>query len=194
MLGERSMRPSVAKAVAGGVAAMWVLAGPVAAAEPAKKGSEQARRGAYLAMYGGCNDCHTPKHMTPNGPEPDAARLLSGHPAGAALPPVPAGALSPDGWMAMTNKDLTAWAGPWGISYAANLTPDKATGLGAWTADQFIKTMRTGKHLGVGRPILPPMPWPGIAALSDSDLRALFAYLQSINPIANQVPPPVPPK
>jgi len=56
--------------------------------------------------------------------------------------------------MAMTNGHLTARAGPWGVSYAANLTPNKRTGLGGWTADQFIRTMRTGKHLGVGRPVL----------------------------------------
>ena len=64
----------------------------------------------------------------------------------------------------MTNGHVTAWAGPWGVSYAANLTPDKRTGIGAWTADQFIKTMRTGKHLGVGRPVLPPMPVEAVAA------------------------------
>ena len=94
----------------------------------------------------------------------------------------------------MTNDELTAWAGPWGVSFAANLTPDKATGLGTWTADQFIKSMRTGKHMGVGRPILPPMPVQNFAALSDADLTALFAYLRSIKPIPNQVPAPLPPK
>ncbi len=94
----------------------------------------------------------------------------------------------------MTNGHLTAWAGPWGVSYAANLTPDKRTGLGAWTADQFIKTMRTGKHLGVGRPLLPPMPVEAIGALTDADLRALFAWFQSIKPVENQVPQPSPPK
>jgi len=93
-----------------------------------------------------------------------------------------------------SDRLLTAWAGPWGVSYAANLTPDKRTGLGAWTADQFIKTMRTGKHLGVGRPLLPLMPMAAIAALTDADLRALFAWLRSIKPIENQVPQPSPPK
>ena len=93
-----------------------------------------------------------------------------------------------------SDRLLTVWAGPWGVSYAANLTPDKRTGLGAWTADQFIKTMRTGKHLGVGRPLLPPMPMAAIAALTDADLRALFAWLRSIKAIENQVPQPSPPK
>src|SRR5204862_295164 len=79
---------------------------------------------------------------------------------------------------------LTAWAGPWGISYGANLTPDKP-GIGAWTADLFIKTMRTGKHLGVGRQILPPMPWQQIGRLTDRDLRAEYTYLRSFTPIEN---------
>ena len=155
--------------------------------------SRQVKRGEYLANYGGCNDCHTPKMMTPNGPQPDPARLLSGHPADVPVAPVPDGALGPGKWIALTNEHLTAWAGPWGVSYAANLTPD-ATGLAKWTVDDFIKTMRTGKHLGTGRPVLPPMPWFSVAVLNDADIRALFAYLKSIKPIANQVPAPVPPK
>ena len=167
----------------------------VSSSAVAQTGSkEQIKRGELLAAYGGCNDCHSPKTMTPQGPVPDKARLLSGHPAGQAVPEVPAGALAPGKWSVMTNDDLTAWVGPWGISFAANLTPDKLTGLGGWTADQFIKSMRTGKHLGVGRPILPPMPWPGIAALGDADLKALFAYLRSVKAIQNQVPAPIPPK
>ena len=165
-----------------------------APAQAKKERNEQVRRGEYLATFGGCSDCHTPKIMTPNGPAPDASRLLSGHPANAAVAPVPAGVLAPDQWMAMTNSDLTAWAGPWGVSFAANLTPDAATGIGGWTADQFTKAMRTGKHLGVGRPILPPMPWFDIAVLNDQDMKALFAYLRSIKPVSNPVPPPIPPR
>jgi hypothetical protein len=85
---------------------------------------------------------------------------------------------------------LTAWAGPWGGSYAANLTPDEATGLGIWTEELFIQALRSGKHMGVGRDILPPMPWQNCAVLTDSDLRAIFAYLRSIPPIRNSVPVP----
>jgi hypothetical protein len=80
------------------------------------------------------------------------------------------------------------------VSFAANLTPDKVTGLGNWTADLFIKTMRTGKHLGVGRPVLPPMPCNDIAMLTDGDLKAMFAYLKSLKPLVNAVPQPIPPK
>ena len=182
------------QAVAIAALAALIASVPAHGATEGGKRSEPLRRGEYLATIGGCNDCHTPKVMSPQGPVPDPTRLLSGHPQNETVPPVPAGALTPGGWMAMTNGHLTAWAGPWGVSYAANLTPDKRTGLGGWTADLFIKTMRTGKHLGVGRPLLPPMPVDAVAALTDADLRALFAWLQSIKPIENQVPPPSPPK
>lgn len=164
-----------------------------ALAHSAKALKAQIRQGEYLANFGGCNDCHTPKTMTPTGPVPDKTRLLSGHPADASLPPVPAGVIGPTQWGALASGDLTAWAGPWGTSFAANLTPDNATGMGGWTPEMFIKTMRAGKHLGVGRNLLPPMPWFSIAALSDPDIKALFAYLKSLKPIKNQVPEPVPP-
>jgi hypothetical protein len=91
------------------------------------------------------------------------------------------------------NNNLTAWVGPWGISFAANLTPDMVTGSGAWTEEAFIAAMRTGKHLGAGREILPPMPWFNLTNATDEDLSAIFAYLKSIKPIENMVPAPVPP-
>jgi mono/diheme cytochrome c family protein len=87
----------------------------------------------------------------------------------------------------------TAFAGPWGVSFAANLTPDKETGLGAWTEEMFIATMRTQRHQGKGRALLPPMPASMIANLNDEDLKALFAYLQSLTPVRNRVPTPVDP-
>lgn len=150
------------------------------------------QRGAYLANLGGCHDCHSPKVFTERGPEPDPARLLSGHPPSTKLPELPAGVLGPDRWGAVATPDLTAWAGPWGVSFAANLTPD-ATGLGSWTEEVFIQAIRSGKHMGAGRPILPPMPWAAYAQLTDDDLGAIFAYLESLKPIANQVPQPIPP-
>jgi len=171
------------------------LAVPTALAQTGA-GKPALKRGEMLSVFGGCNDCHTPKIMTAQGPAPDQSRLLSGHPANAPLTPIPQGVIgtNPNQWAALTNGDLTAWAGPWGVSFAANLTPDKATGLGNWTEDQFTKTMRTGKHLGAGRPILPPMPWFNVAVLSDADMKALFGYLRSIKPIENLVPQPIPPK
>jgi hypothetical protein len=146
-------------------------------------------RGKMLVTLGGCNDCHTPMKMGPNGPEPDMARMLSGHPADMQLPPPPA--LPPGPWMIVASVTGTAWAGPWGVSYTANLTPDPETGTGAWDEKMFIQAMRTGKHLGGGRDILPPMPWQGIGKLPDDDLKAIFAYLRTVPPIKNKVPDPV---
>jgi hypothetical protein len=149
--------------------------------------ADRLARGKYLVAYGGCNDCHTPLRMTEKGPIPDLARLLSGHPETIKLPPPPKMDKTP--WFAAT-AGMTAWAGPWGISYAANLTPDQNTGLGIWTEDIFLKAMRTGKHMSAGRDILPPMPWQNLAALNDDDLKAIFAYLRSIPAIKNRVPEP----
>jgi len=156
-----------------------------------KAAPDPLKRGEYLVTIGGCHDCHTPKVFTNGVMELDKSRLLSGHPGDATLPGVPENVLGPDQWGALTNAHLTAWAGPWGISYAANLTPDK-TGLGEWQVEQFVQAMRTGKHAGVGRPILPPMPWFNYAQMPDEDLQAVFAYLHSLPPIANKVPEPQP--
>lgn len=156
-------------------------------------GGNLVKRGEYLVTAGGCNDCHTPWKMTPKGPQPDMSRFLSGHPADGKVPDVPMSVLGPTGWGFVGAGDMTSWGGPWGISFTANLTPDQVTGTGAWTPEVFIKAMRTGKHMGSGRDILPPMPWYNLAKLSDEDLRAMFAYLQSLPPIQNQVPLPTPP-
>ena len=150
-------------------------------------------RGKYLVTLGGCNDCHSPKVMTPKGPAVDESKLLSGSPAGQPLPALPEGVLGPGKWGAVTSMDLTIWAGPWGVSFARNLTADKETGLGSWNEAMFIKALRTGKDMGEGRPILPPMPWETIGKATDGDLKAIFAYLQSLPPIKNAVHDPIPP-
>lgn len=148
-------------------------------------------RGEYLVQTMGCNDCHTPWKMGPNGPEPDMSRALSGHPSDMVMPPAPALPAGPWLWIgAATN---TAFAGPWGVSFTANLTPDKETGLGDWTYDMFIQTMKTRRHQGKGRPVLPPMPTQIIAAAEDREARAIFAYLQSLAPVRNRVPAPIDP-
>jgi len=125
--------------------------------------------------------------------KPDMTRRLSGHPAESAVAPVPNAVLSPEGWAFIGNADMTAWAGPWGISFASNLPPHP-NGLGLWTEDQFIETLRTGTHLGVGRSVLPPMPWPAYRNMSDEDLRAVYAYWKTLPPIPNLVPKPVSPE
>ena len=150
-------------------------------------------RGNYLVSAGGCNDCHTPKKMGPNGPEPDMSRELSGHPSNEKLANVPAGLIAPDRWGTVTNNHLTAWVGAWGVSFAMNLTPDKTTGIGSWTPEMFVNALRTGKHQGAGRPILPPMPWNWYRNMTDDDLNAIFAYLQSLPAVNNPIPEPLPP-
>ena len=149
-------------------------------------------RGKYLVTAMGCNDCHTPWKMGPNGPEQDMTRMLSGHPESLKMPPAP----KPSGpWAASIAAPFTAFAGPWGVSYAANLTPDQNTGIGIWTEDMFVKALRLGKHMGTSRPILPPMPWPAYKNLNDDDMKSIFAYLKSVPPITNHVPDsePAPP-
>jgi hypothetical protein len=165
--------------------------------QPGKKEltqTELVARGQYVVTIGGCNDCHSPKIFGPQGFHFDSSRLLSGHPAADPLPPIDLKALQPGNWM-LFGPDLTSAVGPWGISYSANLTPDSATGLGAWDEASFIRAMRTGKHMGqeTGRPILPPMPWPEVAKMTDEDLKATFAFLRTLKPISNRVPNPVPP-
>jgi mono/diheme cytochrome c family protein len=159
-----------------------------AAAAPASK--ELIGGGGYLVTVMACNDCHTPYKMGKNGPEPDMSRMLSGHPENMKMPPPPK-VQEPWGMVgAVTN---TAWAGPWGVSYTSNITPDQNTGIGMWTESMFIRAMRTGKHMGTSRSILPPMPWPWYAQMRDEELKAIFAYLKSIPPIHNRVPDPEPP-
>lgn len=179
----------------------WVLlllvAGPVTllvvggkSPKTAVPGDSHIKRGAYLVQFGGCSDCHTPKKIGTRGLEDDVSRFLAGHSQEAKLPPPPS---LPAGPWSATTAGLTAWSGPWGVSYASNLTPDTNTGLGIWTEDMFVRAMRTGKHYGASRDILPPMPWQSLSKLTDEDLRAIFAYLRSIPAVRNQVPEPVPP-
>lgn len=195
MKNARRLALAVASVIAMSACSEPAPAPPQATPTPAAAAKvSPAERGKYLVTAMGCNDCHTPMKMGPNGPEPDMTRMLSGHPENmpAAKPPKLDGP-----WMAAVDNSFTAWAGPWGISYTANLTPDQNTGLGIWTEDMFVKAIREGKHMATSRPILPPMPWPAFRNLNDDDLKAIFAYLKTIPPVANHVPDPIiaePPK
>lgn len=160
----------------------------VGSAQQAQQTKNQIARGEYLVEIMGCHDCHTPMKMGPNGPEQDRSRALSGHPENA---PMPAAVNLPNGYLAMIGATFTSFTGPWGTSFTRNLTPDKETGLGDWTVEEFIATMKTGRERGKGRPVLPPMPVQNLRALSDTDIRALFAYLQSLPPVKNRTPQPI---
>jgi mono/diheme cytochrome c family protein len=153
--------------------------------------ADKIARGKYVVTVSGCNDCHTPWIDGPAGPEPDMSRMLSGHPESLVITEP---ATTPAGpWLMVASPTNTAFSGPWGVSFTANLTPDKETGLGKWDLKTFTQTIRTGRHMGRGRKILPPMPIPMYKNFTDEDLAAIFAYLQNIPAVKNQVPDPLPP-
>ena len=153
--------------------------------------AELVARGKYVVESYGCADCHTPKKLGPNGPEPDLALAFSGHPEALVMPPAPALPAGP--WMVAAAGTLTAWSGPWGTSFTSNLTPEPETGIGKWTEEIFLATVRSGRHMGRGRELLPPMPIEPLSHMTDEDLRAIFAYLQSLPPVKNRVPAPIAP-
>lgn len=153
--------------------------------------TDQISKGKQLVSSLGCNDCHSPKIMTATGPAPDPARLLSGHPANEELPAYDKEILKS---YILMNMNGTAAIGPWGTSFAANLTSDQ-TGIGNWTEEQFIRAMKKGKWKGLenSRDLLPPMPWQSYGTMPDEDLKAIFAYLKSLAPVNNLVPMAIPP-
>ena len=172
--------------------ALLAASAPTAASSPSSPAAQsQVERGRYLVTIMGCNDCHTPLKMGPKGPEPDMTRMLSGHPEQFVIT-APA-RLTGAEWMVASAPTNTAHSGPWGVSFTANLTPDENTGLGIWTKEMFIKALRTGRHMGASREILPPMPWFNYGKMTDADLEAVYAYLRSIPAIHNRVPEPLPP-
>jgi mono/diheme cytochrome c family protein len=186
----QQMRPSARShfALAAGALAAALALAP--ATQAVAQGHDKVARGKYLVTTSGCNDCHTPWIMGPKGPEPDMSRMLSGHPQDFALP-APPKAEGP--WIVAAAATNTAWSGPWGVSFTANLTPDADTGLGKWTLRNFVETIRTGRHMGRGRQILPPMPIPMYKHFTDQDLDAIYTYLRSIPAVKNRVPEPLPP-
>ncbi len=159
-----------------------------------KSRDELLSMGEHLVITSVCDDCHSPKKYTNGMPEPIQDKRLSGHPANKKLKPYDQATIKA-GYV-LGNEDFTAWIGPWGTSFAANLTPDKETGIGNWKEENFFRAMREGKYHGLedSRMLLPPMPWPNFAKFTDDELRAIFTYLQSLPAVKNAVPAPIPPK
>jgi len=149
------------------------------------------RYGGYLVTITGCNDCHTPKKIGINGSELDSALLLSGYPSSRPVVPFPKADVAKG--LIVVNYDVTRTFGPWGTTFAANISSDQ-TGIGSWTLERFSKAMRHGKFKGMdaARPIMPPMPWQNLKFLKDKDLEAIFIYLKSTKPIVNVVPAFIP--
>lgn len=177
----------LAATLAAGCGRSSEASGPGVAAKPSP---DAVARGEYLVKIMGCNDCHTPFKMGPQGPEPDMGRFLSGHPEQIGALPF---ATLEGPWTSAASATNTAHSGPWGITYAMNLTPDQNTGLGIWTEEMFVNAIRLGKHMGTSRSIMPPMPWPAFRNATDGDLKAIYAYLRTIKPIVNHVPDYQPP-
>lgn len=125
--------------------------------------ADQVARGLYLATITGCNDCHTPGYFYG---APDTTRRLSGSELG--------------------------WKGPWGVSYARNLTPEPQTGIGAWSETDIITALWTGKRPD-GTMLLPPMPWRDFAAMTDEDAMAIAKYLKTLAPVMHKMPDRLPP-
>jgi len=151
------------------------------------------KKGEYLVTTIGCNDCHSPKRMGERGPEVIPELMLSGYPGDRPVPKASADALK-KGW-GLFNSDLTSFVGPWGVSFAGNLTSDP-TGIGTWTEEQFKKALTQGKFKGIdgSRMLLPPMPWMNWANMKDEDVKAIYLYLKSTPPVRNIVPAPIPPE
>ena len=150
-----------------------------AAAEPlagAPAGADAVARGKWLVTVLGCNDCHTPR--LPEGRQ-DPNYLLAGHKTDDAYPAWN-DSLYTKGYGMLVSTSGTAFAGPWGVTFGRNLTPDKTTGIGGWNEEAFINVLREGT-------LKPPMPL-SYGQLADSDLKAIFAYLASLKPVKNLVP------
>jgi len=191
---RRLVLPSIGllAAVAIAACAQQPAAPAAPAATPEQTAAAQIERGRLLIAGGGCHDCHSPKVFDSGAPVPDKSRALSGHPESAGVPQ-PFKPLPGNPWTTHTNDHLTAWSGAWGVSFAANLTPDNNTGIGIWTEQMFVDAIKQGKHMGTSRQILPPMPWTEYRELPDEELKAMFAYLKSLPPVANRVPLPLTP-
>lgn len=158
----------------------------------------QVKWGENLVKNAGCNDCHTPKKMGPTGPENDMSLMLSGHPS--QQPPSDFDAKEAAKKGLIVTQTFTSWTGPWGVTYAVNLTSD-STGIGAWTEAQFIKALKQKRWMGLDatRPLMPPMSMMPATEMSDDELKAIFAYLKTTPPVKNIVPeavllPPPPAK
>ncbi|WP_137387766.1 c-type cytochrome [Rhodoligotrophos defluvii] len=146
-----------------GAVGLGVLVSIAAAVSPSSA-NERIKRGEYLATIMDCGGCHTPGVFLG---KPDHTRALAGSEVGFEIPGL-------------------------GIFYPPNLTPDPETGLGKWSEAEIVKAVRTGERPD-GRVLAPAMPYPHYGKLTDKDAFALAAYLKSLEPVRNAVPPIVGP-
>ena len=93
---------------------------------------------------------------------------------------------------ATANTDMRLAGGfvieePGFTAYAPNITQDLETGIGAWSDEEIMRAIREGVRRD-GTIIGPPMPIPSYRGMSDSDVRAIVAYLRTVTPVRNKVP------
>ncbi|NCU03423.1 MAG: diheme cytochrome c-553 [Chitinophagaceae bacterium] len=184
----------ISAVIAASITVLTVACNGVAKEEKKKASltnAELIKRGEYLVNAVGCDDCHSPKTMGPRGPEIIQELRFSGYPSTRPVQKADSNVVK-QGW-ALFGPDLTSAVGPWGMSFAANISSD-ATGIGNWTEAQFIKAIREGKYKGLdnSRPLLPPMPWSSYKNFSDEDVKAIYAFLKSTQPVENIVPAAIP--
>jgi len=131
---------------------------------------ELAAHGRYLVELIGCATCHTDGALIG---DPDFDRWLAGSHVGIAY------------------SNPLKYKNP-GVLYPSNLTPDNETGIGSWSTEEIEASIRSGvdRH---GRHQVPVMPWPAYAKLSDDDVAAIVAYLQSLAPVRHAIPENVAP-
>jgi mono/diheme cytochrome c family protein len=77
-------------------------------------------------------------------------------------------------------------ATPFGKLVTPNITPDKDTGIGAWSGEDFRQAMKLGIAPG-GKLLYPAMPYPAYAHMPDGDVAALWVYLRTVRPVKNAV-------
>jgi mono/diheme cytochrome c family protein len=82
------------------------------------------------------------------------------------------------------------WDTPAYTVRGTNITPDRETGIGAWSDAEIKRSLTEGTHR-LGRPISPQMPFPFYKILTPRDLDAIVAYLRTITLVRNEVQPPV---
>lgn len=152
-------------------------------------------RGKRLVELGGCSQCHTPKIRTTLGNKPDKDKFLSGYPADKPLPDLPyAEIIAGETEKSFYTTDATVWVGRWGVSFAPNLTPDVETGIGSMSEEDFIEIFRKKEHFSQENPLITPMPVNVYSQLSFFELRSIYIYLQTLEPISNEVPTRIPPE
>ena len=146
---------------------------------------QQVQTGETLVAQGKCNFCHTPDDAIDG-------KILYGHPANDKIPKIPNVPFGSQQWEEyVANLDSTVWIAGDKIVFSANITPDKKTGIGTWSEEDFINTIRTGTHPGWKKDLNNPMPWLEYAKLSNEQLTSIYAYLMSLQPVNNKVPSPI---